>query len=69
MRERQSSAGAGTAGRILVICPTARDRTHLVRPDIRSVYDLKFLCTDEATHEPGFDGSAFLREAIRHVGG
>ncbi|MBI2001481.1 MAG: ATP-grasp domain-containing protein [candidate division NC10 bacterium] len=55
--------------RILVICPTARDRTHFSRPEIRRAYALEFRGTDEATHEPGFDGLAFLQETIRMVRG
>ncbi len=65
MTGRQNTDGA--EGRILVICPTARDRRHFNRPDIRSAYDLEFLGTDEVTHTPGFDASGFLRGAIRHV--
>ena len=53
--------------RILVICPTARDRAHFSRPEIRKAYDLEFWGTDEATHEPGFDGRQFLSETMRMV--
>ncbi len=52
---------------ILVLCPTARDRAHFSRPEIRTAYDLEFRGTDEATHEPGFDGLQFLNETIREV--
>lgn len=55
--------------RILVICPTARDRAHFSRPEIRTAYHLEFRGTDEATHEPGFDGLQFLNETIRMVQG
>jgi hypothetical protein len=53
--------------RILVICPTARDRTHFSRPEIQAAYPLEFRGTDEATHEPGFDGPRFLQETLRDV--
>ncbi len=53
--------------RILVICPTARDRTHFSRPEIRAAYPLEFRGTDEATHEPGFDGLLFLNETLQDV--
>ncbi len=46
--------------RFLVICPTARDRSHLARPEIRGDYQLEFRGTDEETHEPGFDAVRFL---------
>lgn len=55
--------------RILVLCPTARDRVHFSRPEIRTAYDLEFRGTDEATHAPGFDGLQFLNETIRMVQG
>ena len=55
--------------RILVICPTARDRAHFSRPAIRRAYQLEFRGTDEATHAPGFDGLQFLNETIRMVQG
>ena len=41
--------------RILVLCPTARDRVHFSRPEIRAAYDLEFRGTDEETHAAGFD--------------
>jgi hypothetical protein len=53
--------------RILVVCPTARDRAHFSRAEIRTAYTLEFRGTDEATHEPGFDALRFLQETIRHV--
>jgi hypothetical protein len=55
------------AERILVLCPTARDRVHLSRPEIRSVYPLEFRGTDEETHEPGFDAVRFVEGTIRAV--
>ncbi len=55
------------APRILVICPTARDRMHLARPEIRHAYPLQFHGTDEATHEPGFDAARFLDQTRRLV--
>lgn len=57
------------AKRILVLCPTARDRAHFSRPEIRRAYDLEFRGTDEETHEAGFDGVQFVTEAIRAIGG
>ncbi len=53
--------------RILAICPTARDRMHLARPEIRRAYPLELHGTDEATHEPGFDARRFLDETRRLV--
>jgi len=53
--------------RILVICPTLRDRMHFSRPEIRAAYSLEFRGTDEATHEPGFDGPRFLQETLQDV--
>jgi hypothetical protein len=53
--------------RILVVCPTARDRAHFSRPEIRKAHDLEFWGTDEETHEPGFDGLQFLHETIRAI--
>ncbi|MBI3007339.1 MAG: ATP-grasp domain-containing protein [candidate division NC10 bacterium] len=53
------------AKRILVLCPTARDRAHLSRPEIRRAHDLEFRGTDEETHEAGFDGVRFVAETIR----
>ncbi len=53
--------------RILVICPTARDRMHLARPEIRRAYPLQLYGTDEATHEPGFDARRFLDDTRRLV--
>ncbi|MGH7407077.1 MAG: ATP-grasp domain-containing protein, partial [Candidatus Methylomirabilales bacterium] len=55
------------AKRILVLCPTARDRVHFSRPEIRKAYDLEFRGTDEETHEAGFDGLRFVEETIRRV--
>ena len=57
------------AKRILVLCPTARDRVHFSRPEIRKAYDLEFRGTDEETHEAGFDGLRFVEETIRRVQG
>jgi hypothetical protein len=53
--------------RILVICPTARDRMHFSRPEIRAAYPLEFRGTDEATHEPGFDVLRYLNEALQDL--
>jgi hypothetical protein len=53
--------------RILVICPTARDRAHFSRPEIRAACSLEFRGTDEATHEPGFDALRFLDETLGEV--
>ncbi|HET7853592.1 MAG TPA: ATP-grasp domain-containing protein [Candidatus Methylomirabilis sp.] len=58
-----------TRERILVVCPTPRDRAHFSRPEIRQAHDLEFWGTDEETHEPGFDGLRFLNETIRAVAG
>ncbi len=55
--------------RILVLCPTARDRAHFSRPEIRAAYPLEFRGTDEATHEPGFDGLRFLNETLHEIQG
>ncbi len=55
------------AKRILVLCPTARDRVHFSRPEIQKAYDLEFQGTDEETHEAGFDGLRFVNAAIRRV--
>jgi len=55
------------AQRILVVCPTARDRAHFSRPEMRKAYDLELWGTDEETHEPGFDGLRFLHETIRAI--
>jgi hypothetical protein len=57
------------AKRLLVICPTARDRLHLARPELRGRYALELRATDEATHEPGFDALQFLRELLREMEG
>ena len=57
------------AKRILVLCPTARDRAHFSRPEIRRAHDLEFRGTDEETHEAGFDGVRFVTETIRAIGG
>ena len=51
----------GQGKRLLVLCPTARDRVHFARPEIRENYALEFRGTDEATHEPGFDAQQFFR--------
>jgi hypothetical protein len=53
--------------RLLVICPTARDRIHFARPEIQAQYALEFRGTDEATHEPGFDALRFLSEIIQDI--
>ncbi|MGH7380028.1 MAG: ATP-grasp domain-containing protein [Candidatus Methylomirabilales bacterium] len=53
------------AKRILVLCPTARDRAHFSRPEIRRAHDLEFRGIDEETHEAGFDGVRFVTETIR----
>jgi hypothetical protein len=50
---------------LLVICPTARDRIHFARPDIRERYALELRGADEATHEPGFDALQFLEALTR----
>jgi len=55
--------------RLLVICPTARDRAQFARPEIQAGYSLEFRGTDEATHEPGFDAVRFLRETIQDLEG
>ncbi|HWU36311.1 MAG TPA: ATP-grasp domain-containing protein [Candidatus Acidoferrum sp.] len=52
---------------LLVLCPTARDRVHFARPEIRENYALEFRGTDEATHEPDFDALQFLRETIQQI--
>ena len=57
------------AKRILVLCPTVRDRAHFSRPEIRRAHDLEFRGTDEETHEAGFDGVRFVAETIRAIGG
>jgi len=53
--------------RLLVICPTARDRIHFARPEIQGTYALEFRGTDEATHAPGFDALQFLTETIDDI--
>jgi hypothetical protein len=53
---------------ILAICPTARDRMHFTRPEIRRAYRVQFQGTDEATHEAGFDARGFLDDTVRLVG-
>src|SRR3972149_1986210 len=53
--------------RILVVCPTARDRAHLNRLEIRRAYDVECRGTDEETHAPGFDAVRFLHETIRAI--
>ena len=60
---------SGPRGRVLVICPTARDRAHLARPEIQGQYVLELRGTDEATHEPGFDAVRFLAETIHEIRG
>ncbi len=60
---------AVAAKRLLVICPTARDRLHFARPELGDRYALEFRGTDEATHEPGFDALHFLAELLREVAG
>jgi hypothetical protein len=58
---------SGSGPRVLAICPTARDRAHFARPEIRQHYALEFRGTDEATHEPGFDARQFLSETLEEV--
>lgn len=53
--------------RLLVICPTARDRIHFGRPEIQRQYALEFRGTDEATHQPGFDALSFLADMIHDI--
>ncbi len=53
--------------RLLVICPTARDRMHFSRPEIQERYLLELRGTDEATHEPGFDPLRFLADTIQVI--
>jgi ATP-grasp domain len=53
--------------RLLVICPTARDRVHFARPEIQGQYALEFRGTDEATHGPGFDALRFLTEMNQDI--
>jgi hypothetical protein len=60
---------SGPGERLLVICPTSRDRVHFVRPEIQGRYALEFRGTDEATHEPGFDALRFLTETIQEIRG
>jgi len=55
--------------RLLVICPTSRDRVHFARPEIQGKYALEFRGTDEATHEPGFDALRFLADTIHEIRG
>ncbi|MFB3820023.1 MAG: acetyl-CoA carboxylase biotin carboxylase subunit family protein [Candidatus Methylomirabilales bacterium] len=52
---------------MLVVCPTARDRVHFARPEIRDAYELVQYGSDEATHEPGFDVGRFLDSLLRHA--
>src|SRR5574341_1220232 len=59
---------SGLDGPVLVICPTARDRIHLARPEIQGKYALEFRGTDEATHKPGFDALRFLSDTIHEIG-
>lgn len=40
---------------------------HFSRQEIRAAYSLEFRGTDEATHEPGFDGPRFLKETLQDV--
>jgi hypothetical protein len=58
---------SGAGERLLVICPTARDRAHFGRLEIQRKYPLEFRGTDEATHEPGFDALRFLTGTIHEV--
>ncbi len=58
---------SGLGERLLVICPTSRDRTHFARPEIKGKYPLEFRGTDEATHQPGFDALRFLTETIHEI--
>jgi hypothetical protein len=60
---------SGPEGRLLVICPTARDRAHFARPEIQGKYVLELRGTDEATHKPGFDAVRFLAETIQEIRG
>jgi hypothetical protein len=53
--------------RLLVICPTARDRLHFSRPEIKERYVLELRGTDEATHQPGFDVLSFLADTNRDI--
>jgi hypothetical protein len=53
--------------RILVLCPTARDRAHLFRDGIRKKYALDFRGTDEETHDSGFASLRFLDGIIREI--
>ena len=53
--------------RILALCPTARDRAHFARPEIRRAYNLELRGTDEATHQVGFDGVQFLTDTIQEI--
>jgi hypothetical protein len=53
--------------RLLVICPTARDRIHFSRPEIQEQYALEFRGTDEATHQPDFDALRFLADLIQDI--
>ena len=53
--------------RLLVICPTARDRLHFARPEIQGRYALEFRGTDEDTHQPDFDALRFLADMIRDI--
>ena len=57
----------GPEERLLVICPTSRDRIHFARPEIQGNYALEFRGTDEATHRPDFDVLQFLKETIDNV--
>lgn len=58
---------SGLGQRLLVICPTSRDRTHFARPEMQGKYALEFQGSDEATHEPGFDALRFLTETVHKV--
>ncbi len=58
---------SGLGERLLVVCPTSRDRAHFSRPEIQSKYALEFRGTDEATHAPGFDALDFLAETIHEI--
>ncbi len=53
--------------RLLVVCPTARDRVHFSRPEIQERYALELRGTDEATHQPGFDALRFLADMMQEI--
>ncbi len=67
-RTRAAESRSGGPDRsLLVICPTARDRFHLSRPEIRAKYALEFRGTDEATRAAGFDAVRFLNETVCEI--